>query len=35
MKNKRAIFLFLGFTMLVNALLVNGAYIFQASFQNH
>ncbi|MEK4229551.1 hypothetical protein [Solibacillus sp. FSL H8-0538] len=32
MKNKRAIFLFLGFTMLVNALLVNGAYIFSGKF---
>lgn len=32
MKNNRAIFLILGFIMLVNALLINGAYIFSGKF---
>ncbi|MGM9943709.1 MAG: hypothetical protein ACI33M_02135 [Lysinibacillus sp.] len=32
MKNKRVIFLILGFIMLVNALLINGAYISSGKF---
>ena len=32
MKNNRAILLILGFIMLVNALLINGAYIFSGKF---
>lgn len=32
MKNTRAIFLILGFIMLVNALIMNGAYIFSGKF---
>lgn len=32
MKNNRVIFLILGFIMLINALLINGAYIFSGKF---
>ena len=32
MKNNRAIFLILGFIMLINAILINGAYIFSGKF---
>ena len=32
MKNNRAIFLIFGFIMLVNALVINGAYIFSGKF---
>lgn len=32
MKNNRVFFLILGFIMLINALLINGAYIFSGRF---
>ena len=32
MKNNKVIFLILGFIMLINALLINGAYIFSGKF---
>ena len=32
MKNNRVIFLIIGFIMLINAFLINGAYIFSGKF---